>query len=189
MKSWRNVSELVPKKFKCKYCEVLVGSKEGYFLSGTESKIYICPNCSCATFFDASGNQHPSPIFGNTISNLPSEIDTLYNEARACIGVKAYTASVLACRKLLMNIAVEKGAKRGESFVKYVEYLSNKGYISPDGKDWVDHIRKKGNEANHEIALMSEKDATDLISFNEMLLKVIFEFPSKIKSKPNNNES
>jgi len=79
-----------------------------------------------------------------------------------------------------MNIAVAQGADPGKSFVEYVEYLASYGYVPPKGKGWVDHIRKKGNEANHEIAVMSRPDAEELISFTEMLLKFIFEFPSRV---------
>jgi len=43
----------------------------------------------------------------------------------------------------------------------------------------VDHIRTKGNEANHEIRLMGRQDAEELVTFVEMLLKFIYEFPSK----------
>ena len=42
--------------------------------------------------------------------------------------------------------------------------------------------KKKGNEANHEITLMDENDARDLIIFIEMLLKFIYEFPNMISS-------
>jgi hypothetical protein len=52
--------------------------------------------------------------------------------------------------------------------------------VPPNGKHWVDHIRKKGNEATHEIALMGADDAADLIVFSEMLLKFIYEFPNRI---------
>ena len=79
-----------------------------------------------------------------------------------------------------MNIAVAQGAKPGETFVSYVEYLAAKGYVPPNGQGWVDHIRKKGNEANHEITLMSKTDADELILFIEMLLKFMYEFPNKI---------
>jgi hypothetical protein len=48
----------------------------------------------------------------------------------------------------------------------------------------VDHIRKKGNEANHEIAIMSRTDAEELISFIEMLLKFMYEFPARIPPPP-----
>jgi hypothetical protein len=95
----------------------------------------------------------------------------------------SFTAAVLCCRKLLMHIAVEKKAKEGLSFQTYVEYLSEKNYIPPDGKEWVDHIRDKGNEANHEIKIMKKEDAEDLLIFMEMLLKFIYEFPSKVKKR------
>jgi hypothetical protein len=81
-----------------------------------------------------------------------------------------------------MNIAVAQGGTAGETFVKYVEYLAAQGYVPPNGKAWVDHIRKKGNEANHEIALMSKTDAEELVLFIEMLLKFMYEFPNKIPS-------
>ena len=104
----------------------------------------------------------------------------LYDEARNCTSASCYTAAVLICRKLLMNIAVSQGAKPGETFISYVNYLAEDGYVPPNGKGWVDHIRKKGNEATHEIALMSQADAQELISFSEMLLKFIYEFPSRV---------
>jgi hypothetical protein len=98
--------------------------------------------------------------------------------------VNSFTSAVLTCRKLLMHIAVEKGAPTGQNFLEYVEYLSQKGYVPPDGKGWVDYIRKKGNEANHEIKIMSPTDAEDLITFSEMLLKFIYEFPAKVRPTP-----
>ncbi len=80
-----------------------------------------------------------------------------------------------------MHVAVSKGAKENKNFVDYVEFLSTKGYVPPDAKGWVDHIRTKGNEANHEIMIMSEEEAKDLISFAEMLLKLVYEFPAASK--------
>ena len=79
-----------------------------------------------------------------------------------------------------MSIAVAQGAPANKSFVSYVEYLAEKGYVPPNGRGWVDHIRKKGNEANHEIKLMAQPDAEELVSFTEMLLKFIYEFPSRV---------
>ena len=79
-----------------------------------------------------------------------------------------------------MHIAVAQQAAAGKSFVEYVEYLADKGYVPPNGRGWVDHIRTKGNEANHEIRLMKKADAEELISFAEMLLKFIYEFPQRV---------
>ena len=76
-----------------------------------------------------------------------------------------------------MNIGVQEGAQEGKSFVYYIEFLAEKGFIPPNGRTWVDHIRQKGNEATHEIALMTSADASELVTFTEMLLKFIYEFP------------
>jgi len=87
-----------------------------------------------------------------------------------------------------MNIAVSQGAKEGLEFIKYVNYLSDKGYIPPNGKHWVDHIRKKGNEATHEIALMKENDAKELMAFTEMLLRFVYEFPKSVPKKDDESQ-
>ncbi len=79
-----------------------------------------------------------------------------------------------------MNIAVEQGASDGLRFIEYVEYLANNGFIPPNGRTWVDHIRRKGNEATHEIALMTQADAEELVAFVEMLLKFVYEFPARV---------
>lgn len=79
-----------------------------------------------------------------------------------------------------MNIAVNHGAKEGASFVSYVDHLANAGFVPPNGRSWVDHIRSKGNEATHEIRLMQSDEANELIVFAEMLLKFIYEFPAKV---------
>ena len=83
-----------------------------------------------------------------------------------------------------MHIGVEQGAEEGKNFLHYVNYLADRGYVPPNGRHWVDHIRQKGNEANHEIRLMAREDASDLILFIEMLLKFIYEFPSMVPKEP-----
>ncbi len=177
--SWQNVQGLSPRTYTCGYCGLVVASASGYQSNHEPVLICICPQCAKPTYLDG-GVQIPGVAPGSEVTNLPPDVEALYREARNCISVASYTAAVLACRKLLMNIAVAQGAKPGESFVSYVEHLANAGFIPPNGKGWVDHIRKKGNEATHEIALMTQSDATDLITFAEMLLKFIYEFPLRV---------
>ncbi|WP_431099686.1 DUF4145 domain-containing protein [Roseateles noduli] len=179
MTNWHNLSSLKAKKFQCGFCASLVASERGYS-EGFGSYIFICPHCQLPTYFDTHGLQVPGVSPGNEVQHLPTDLASSYKEARACVAAGAFTASVLISRKMLMNIAVEQGATAGGSFVSYVEYLASGGFIPPNGRQWVDHIRKKGNEATHEIALMSRGDAEELILFLEMLLKFIYEFPAKI---------
>jgi Domain of unknown function (DUF4145) len=178
--AWDNAGSLNSKSFTCGFCGNLIASSLGYKNSSTKDwKIFICTHCKKPTFF-AGDYQLPGVAPGNSVGHLPVDIESLYTESRNCVAASCYTAAVLLCRKLLMNIAVAQGAKPGDTFVKYVEYLAGKGYVPPNGQGWVDHIRKKGNEANHEIVLMSKSDADELILFIEMLLKFIYEFPNKI---------
>ncbi len=128
--------------------------------------------------------QIPGVPYGDPVEKLPNDVESLYNEARRVLAVEAPTTSVMAARKLLMHVAVEKGAEPNQNFVDYVDYLNNHGFIPPDGKGWVDHIRRKGNEANHEVKLMTSADAKELIDFLEMLLKFVYEFPSRVPKTP-----
>ncbi|MGA2330388.1 MAG: DUF4145 domain-containing protein [Syntrophales bacterium] len=175
--------------YQCGYCNRTLASAKGWMGRWITNRnvlgyIVICHHCSGPTFVDHEGRQWPGVVFGNPVGDIPEKtVAELYEEARKASGVGAYTAAVLCCRKLLMHIAVAKKAKEGLSFVNYVDYLSDNHYISPEAKEWVEHIRKKGNEANHEITIMGKDDAEDLLTFCEMLLKTIFEFPAVIKRK------
>ena len=174
------------KNYTCghKNCGREVGSVNGWnFISSggrTVAFICICPICKCPTFFDESGSQIPGNVIGHKIEHLPAEIQQLYDEIRKSTSQEAYTAAVLACRKLLMHIAVEKGAKENLNFIDYVDHLVAEHYAPPNSQPWVDRIRQKGNEANHEIKIMSKNDAVEIINFIEMLLKFIYEFPGKV---------
>jgi len=192
---WRSAATVSSRSYICGHCGNHLASNKGFFaspLSSTTTQletIYICHFCLKPTYFDNEGNQIPSYSYGNKVNNIPDKkVESLYNEARNCTSCNAYTASILCCRKLLMNIAVSKGASEGLKFYEYVDYLSKEGYVPPDGKDWVDQIRKKGNEATHEISIMKKEDAEELITFIEMLLKFIYEFPAIIKSKIPNSK-
>jgi hypothetical protein len=87
-----------------------------------------------------------------------------------------------SCSHVRVGPAVQQGTKESLKFIEYVEHLAANGFIPPNGKAWVDHIMKKGNEATHEIALMTQGDAEELIEFTEMLLKFIYDFPKRVPS-------
>jgi hypothetical protein len=180
---WTNASNIGSREFVCGHCGNVVASAQGFVSNAAGHILHICPHCTKPTYFEPN-KQIPGVAPGVEVANLPNDVQALYREARNCVASSANTAAVLTCRKLLMSIAVAQGAPAGKSFISYVEYLADKGYVPPNGRGWVDHIRTKGNEANHEIVLMSAEDALELISFSEMLLKFIYEFPSRVPKKP-----
>lgn len=187
---WQNVGGLVPHRYQCAHCDRLVASEKGWFKSGPPSVICICPNCLCPTFFESPGSADarvvPAPKLGEAVGSLPAAVHRAYEEARSCTSSGAYTAAVMLCRKLLMHVAVEKGAKPGESFLAYLTYLETKNYVPPDGKGWVDRIRTLGNEANHELPQMTQADARDALEFVGHLLKSVYEFPARLKPPEKN---
>ena len=188
--SWQGHHTIVQRGFTCGHsgCGKDVGSNIGWFCNNPdtgrpEGYIYICPMCHYPTLFDDSVNpamQVPGVSFGRPLEHLPKDIDDLYEEIRRATSAQAHTSAVLSCRKILMHIAVEKGAEEGKSFIHYVEYLVNNHYAPPGSLPWVDKIRAGGNEANHEIKIMTKDEAQELVNFVQMLLTFIYEFPSKM---------
>ncbi len=63
----------------------------------------------------------------------------------------------------------------------YVCFLADNVWIPPNGREWVDEIRKRGNEQNHEIVLATREDAAELLDFIEMLLRFVYEFPARMR--------
>ncbi len=186
--TWAGLQGIPNRNFTCGFCGAFVSSvsginliqpPQGYHFGG----VYICTNCKGPNFFGPQG-QYPSPALGKSVEHVPDDLNALYEEARRSTGQSCYIGAVLLCRKILMHIAVEVGAQEGLSFIEYVKYLSDQGYVPPNGKKWVDHIRKKGNEANHEISIMKQSDAQELLVFIEMLLKFIYEFPNMVPTSP-----
>jgi hypothetical protein len=82
-----------------------------------------CPNCDDGSVAPTDGNVYPAVASGPVIEGLPNVIQDAYQEARRCMSVNAYTASELMCRKLLMHMAVDKGAKEGLNFTDYLAHL------------------------------------------------------------------
>lgn len=183
---WENSRVLGARRFTCGHvgCGANVSSSEGLKTTNNGPggfRIYICPDCARPTLLVVDGSiQIPGVRPGREISGLPGDVVDLYGQARDAYANQSYTAAVLAIRKILMHIAVEKGAAAGQTFVTYVDHLVANGWAPPGSKPWVDHIRTRGNEENHEIVLATQDDATELLAFLEMLLTFMYEFPSRV---------
>jgi Domain of unknown function (DUF4145) len=194
---WINVQTMTQCGWTCGYCGLSVGGNLGYYktnfhpqsnqvvglqphqANASVPRIVICPHCEKPTYFEGE-KQMPGAAFGAEVGHLPADVSGLYKEARNCMSVSAFTASVLATRKLLMNVAASQGAPAGDTFKIYVSFLETNGYVPPNARGWVDHIRDKANDATHQIPSVSEADAKDLLTFMEMILKLVFEFPNRV---------
>jgi hypothetical protein len=112
---------------------------------------------------------------GANLLGLPEDVGRAYGEARSTASVNAWTATEMMCRKILMHVAVDKGAKDGQTFAGYLTYLQEKGFVSPVMSGWVDLIRKHGNEAVHELPEVTEDRGRSTLMFTEQLLRTTYE--------------
>jgi uncharacterized protein DUF4145 len=190
--AWPSVQGIAPSDFTCGYCGREVSAIQGIaghgrFLDAasgqptsndgaTSHVIAICPRCGGPTYL-RDDVQTPPVTFGEPVQHIPSDIDALYQEARRSIGAGNHNAAVMIARKLLMNIAVTKGAPENGSFKSYVDHLANEGIVTADMKQWVDEIRELGNDANHELPDVTKDEAEAILTFVTMLLKLVYEYP------------
>lgn len=160
-------------KYECGHCGAKVS---GAVVARHETIMWLlCPNCGNGSVRDQKGNIHPAVTFGPYITGLPSDIAEAYEEARRSLSVSAFTGAELICRKILMYVAVEKGAKEGESFAFYLDHIEKVGYITPPMKTWVNLIRKHGNIAAHILEKPDRSRAESTLMFTAELLRIVYE--------------
>jgi hypothetical protein len=167
--------------YSCGYCGTKVsGAVVSYFDWSDQfghrqkDKWLLCPNCSkpSAKF---NNTVFPGSPFGPKVQGLPAEVGESYSEARRCMEVNAFTAAELICRKILMHVAADKGAKEGESFAHYLDYLEQQGYVTPPMKGWVDLIRQHGNKSTHKLVSPEKERAESTVMFTAELLRLVYE--------------
>jgi hypothetical protein len=119
---WSSSAGLPSRSYTCGHCGNPLVSHDGWFAtfmgSGAPQPvayIYICHFCRRPTFFAPDGKQMPGASIGMPVSGIhDASVSAIYEEARAATSAGCYSAAVMCCRKLLMHIAVSKGAKPGE---------------------------------------------------------------------------
>lgn len=156
----------------CGHCGTVVS----FAIIGTRERVswLLCTSCGKGSVY-VEGEIYPGIPFGPEIRGLPTDIAEAYQEARRSMSVEAFTGAELICRKILMHVAVDKGAKEGESFASYLDHLRSQGYITPPMKGWVDLIRQHGNIAAHVLEKPDRKRAESTLMFTAELLRIVYE--------------
>ena len=148
----------------------------------------LCPSCGHGSV------QHGNTILPSLLSipqveGLTSDICQVYGEARKSFAVEAYTGCELLCRKILMSVAVNRGAAEDKRFEHYVDYLKDKGHITASLKDMADIIRKNGNQSTHKIGQPDPERAEYTLKFTAQVLRSIYEIEDQFSKYQNNQAS
>ena len=171
----------------CGYCGRTVAPDTGFCIKQNAYPsvyVYKCPYCNNPIIYNRQTQESiPGEPFGHNVKNLPEKIQMLYDECRTCYANQCYTSSQMIARTLLMYIAVEQGAAVGMRFAAYIEYLDSNGYIPPQGKAWVDYIRRSGNGANHEIVIKEREETKKVLTFLSSLLLFIYDLPAEMNQE------
>jgi len=179
--AWRGNLEPVEEStsWTCFFCgEQVAGRPQGWRLvtKGQEHLgwVRICNACNLPTFFGADGEPALNGPYGRTLNRAPYDSCRVYDEARRCCSIEAYSAAVLLCRKLIVHITHDlqpedlKGKR--QNFAEYIDWLEKNGYIPPNGKGWVRWLKDRGNAENHEIVAATRDDAERIIDLAYALL-------------------
>ena len=130
--NWENLQSQHGLSYVCGFCGSHTAPSSGWNSAKNPALqrgyVLICSFCNRPSFVLTENEKIvltvPGVKFGDSISRLPDEINSLYQEARLCSSVGAFTSSVLTCRKILMHIAVENGAdKKGNFFILWLPIL------------------------------------------------------------------
>ncbi len=159
---------------KCPEC-----MRETHVSQSNYDGLLQCSNCTKSLKARITGSTVVEvSVYGSaapSLQGLPAELVEVYNETYRCLAAKCFTATELLCRKILMHVAVEKGAEEGKTFAFYLSYLQNEGYVAVQTLNWLELIRKHGNQATHAIATPDCERAEATFNFTVQLLRLIYE--------------
>lgn len=166
--------------YRCGHCghdvsgAVLAYNRESK--TGEQLTLWLqCPICYKGSTRESNKSVSPGSPFGPAIEGLPADVAEAYDEARRCMSVNAHTAAEGICRKILMHVAVDKGADEGKSFVSYIDFLASEGYVTPPMREWVDLIKNHGNESTHRLKAPERARAEGTLLFTAQLLRSVYE--------------
>lgn len=139
----------------------------------------VCNYCNDPVLVLGEGyTVYPIPIPQPTDKRVPEPIRRDLDEAKACMQVNAYCAAAVMARRVIQQLAIDKGCTTG-NLVNQIEQLAANGVITADVKEWATVVRWVGNDAAHPNTNSVEKeDAQDIIDLAQQLLQIVYVAPA-----------
>lgn len=166
--------------YVCGHCESKAVGFVVAYLSNPQTEWLLCPNCARGSVL-ADGIKYPASLSIPQVAGLPPEVGAIYDEARRALSAQIYSGCELLCRKILMHVAVDKGAKERLDFEKYVDYLKDNGYITTALEGMADTVRKNGNRTTHRIEPPDKARAELTLKFTDKILRLVYEAEYELK--------
>ena len=124
----------------------------------------------------------PSPAETSAPAHTPGAVARRFVQGENAFRRSDWNAAVAMYRSAL-DIATKgmDGVPAG-SFYERLQWLHGQHRITPDMRDWADHVRVEGNVALHDPEEFTEQDAKPLRLFAETFLRYVFELPGEVRS-------
>lgn len=169
----------------CAHCGVPTNHAVIAFVYATRDIQWIrCGTCKRGAVIQF-GQQYPAVSALRTPNGLPDDATAgLWEDIRKCYGVRAWGAVVMLCRKMVFHVAVDKGLAPKNAkgwapkFAEALQHIEDEGHITKQMRDWTNRIVEIGNEANHEIPAITEKQAEDVAAYTLQLLTLVYAIPA-----------
>jgi hypothetical protein len=114
-------------------------------------------------------------------THTPAPVAKRFIEGEDAFGRGNWNSAVAMYRSALDIATKGMDGVQGKDFYHRLEWLHDSQKITPDIKDWADHVRVEGNAALHDPEEFAEADAKALRFFTEMFLRYVFELPETVK--------
>ena len=174
--------------YDCGHCGMSVGGRVVCYQVFPLVIWLRCPNpdCSNGSVWNDEG-LYPPPLSSSrtytaNVDGLPDNIAQVYHEARKAISVQMYTSCEVLCRKILVIVAVDKGAKKKDTWnhKKCIRYLVKKGYIDGMLTRMASYVRLTGDQSTHEMWSPSLERAEQTLKFTAMVLSDVYDAEREI---------
>lgn len=122
--------------------------------------------------------------------SIPKDVWEDYSEAYQCFNVEAYKATVVMCRRVVQNAAMEKGATKKDTHGKWIPLTKQIETAFPGAefqllREIAGDIKFFGDYGAHPsddgIDQVSDEEAKEILDFTESILDYVYVQPDKIK--------
>jgi hypothetical protein len=154
--------------------------------------VVACPRCGGAVLLEINNpNEYPPKALltvpederiGAQVEHLPSDVSRFYSDARRVLDAGVPDAAAVQLRKTLEASAAHFGINEGP-LVARIEKLIERGLITKQFGDVLDHVRKLGNVGAHASdETVDEASAKKALRFTTQVLRNLFEIPAELEA-------
>lgn len=184
---------------RCESCDANVSVKEvgGYTYQESqqapplEVSLTNCPECHRpilvgrerfgGDFLDDPFVMYPRPRKGLSTS-VPETVRRAFGEALSCASCRAFSATVLMCRKALEALCADNSVVEN-NLAASLSRLKSDGVIDERLFSWADALRLAGNAAAHDVDLdVDPQHARDVLDLTEAIADYVYVYQAQYEA-------